>query len=85
MAPSAPGVEIRVGDTVQRRELTIGGGHIGGQLGWTHVGLGSADSAQVRVTWPDGVQGPWLTVAADQLLDIERGATEAQPWTPSSP
>ena len=28
--------------TVTRRELTIGGGHIGGQLGWIHVGLGAA-------------------------------------------
>ena len=27
---------------VQRRELTVGGGHVGGQLGWTHFGLGPA-------------------------------------------
>ena len=46
-----------------RRELVVGGGHIGGQLGWTHVGLGPATEAQVRVTWPDGEVGPWMTVA----------------------
>ncbi len=75
-------VEVEAGDTIVRRELTIGGGHIGGQLGWTHVGLGTATQARVRVTWPDGETGPWLTVAANQLLDVERGAGEARPWTP---
>ena len=30
-------VEVRVGDTViGRREIDVGGGHISGQLGWTH-------------------------------------------------
>ena len=38
-----------------RREIVVGGGHIGGQLGWTHVGLGSrGPTADVRVIWPDG-------------------------------
>ena len=32
----------------------IGGGHAGGQILPLHVGLGSADEAQVVVTWPDG-------------------------------
>jgi hypothetical protein len=36
----------------------------------------------VRVTWPDGEVGPWLDVAANQFVDIARGATEAVPWTP---
>ena len=77
-------IETKVGDAVQRRELTIGGGHIGGQLGWTHVGIGPATEAQVRVTWPDGEVGPWLTVSANQFLDIARGATQATPWSPPS-
>ena len=72
-------IETKVGDAVQRRELTIGGGHIGGQLGWTHVGIGPATEAQVRVTWPDGEVGPWLTVSANQFLDIARGATRRLP------
>jgi enediyne biosynthesis protein E4 len=76
-------VEVRVGGTVQRRELTIGGGHVGGQLGWVHVGLGSADAAEIRVTWPDGELGPWLPATADQFLDVERGATDARPWVPA--
>jgi enediyne biosynthesis protein E4 len=76
-------VEVRVGDTVLRRELVVGGGHIGGQLGWTHVGIGPASSVDVRVTWPDGETGPWIPVAADQFVDIERGAGTARPWVPA--
>jgi hypothetical protein len=75
-------VETRVGETVQRRELTIGGGHIGGQLGWTHFGVGSATAAEVRITWPDGEAGPWIPVTADQFVDIERGSDVATPWVP---
>ena len=75
-------IEVKVGEQVQRRELTIGGGHGGGQLGWTHLGLGSADSAQVRVQWPDGEIGPWLPVAANGFAIIERGADKARPWQP---
>jgi hypothetical protein len=75
-------LEVQVGDAVQRRELVVGGGHLGGHLGWTHLGLGSADRARVRVTWPDGQTGPWLDVAADRHVDIARGATDAVPWTP---
>ena len=47
-----------------------------------HFGLGAATSAEVRVTWPDGEVGPWLPVAADQFVRIERGATTAQPLAP---
>jgi len=75
-------IEVKVGDAIQRRELTVGGGHAGGQLGWTHVGLGSAEWAQVRVTWPDGEVGPWLDTTADTFGIIERGATDIQPWAP---
>ncbi len=75
-------IETKVGDSVQRREVVVGGGHIGGQLGWQHAGLGPAAEAQVRVTWPDGEVGPWMTVAANQFLDIARGATQATPWSP---
>ena len=75
-------IEVRVGDSTIRRELTVGGGHIGGQLGWTHVGLGPSGEAQVRVQWPDGEAGPWMRAAANQFIDIERGATEARPWQP---
>jgi len=70
-------IELKAGDLTMRREVTIGGGHIGGQLGWTHFGLGSASDAQVRVLWPDGEQGPWIHVNANAFYSIERGATAA--------
>jgi hypothetical protein len=78
-------LEVRVGDTIMRREVTVGGGHAGGQLGWIHVGLGSATSAEVRVQWPDGTVGPWLHAQADQFLDVARDTTQLRPWAPGSP
>ena len=55
-------VEVRAGGATWRRELTVGGGHAGGELGWVHFGLGAETVAEVRVTWPDGVVGPWRPV-----------------------
>jgi hypothetical protein len=75
-------IEVQVGDLTMRRELTVGGGHISGKLGWTHFGLGPTGEAQVRVQWPDGETGPWMKVTADQFVVIERGATGATPWRP---
>jgi hypothetical protein len=77
-------IEVRVGDAVLRRELTVGGGHIGGQAGWAHFGLGPAERAEVRVQWADGETGPWITIAADGFAMIDRGATAARPWSPTS-
>jgi len=75
-------IETKIGETVSRREVTVGGGHISGQLGWTHVGLGSAPTADVRVVWPDGETGPWMTVKADQAVEIARGASAPTTRTP---
>jgi hypothetical protein len=75
-------IEVRVGDVTQTRELTIGGGHLSGQLGWIHFGLGAAERAEVRVEWPDGEVGPWQSVTADQFIVIERGSAEPRPWQP---
>jgi hypothetical protein len=77
-------VEVKVGDVTLRREVTVGGGHIGGQLGWVHVGLGPAADAQVRVQWPDGKTEPWLSATADRFYVVERGATELHPWQPAA-
>ncbi len=75
-------ITVRFGDRTIEREVTIGGGHAGGQLGWIHVGLGDADGAEIRVEWPDGELGPWLELHANAFATIERGADEARPWTP---
>jgi hypothetical protein len=46
-------IEVKVGDDTMRRELTVGGGHAGGQLGWVHFGLGPGG----RGTGPRPVAG----------------------------
>ena len=76
-------VEVRVGDRVARRELTIGGGHAGGQLGWIHFGLGDASGADVRVLWPGGETGPWLRVPANEFTVVKKGIAEARRWSPA--
>jgi hypothetical protein len=73
-------VDVRVGGRTVMREITVGGGHAGGKLGWIHFGLGDATSADVRVHWPNGDAGPWMTIRADQLVTIERGATAPTPF-----
>ncbi len=76
-------VEVRVGDRIQRRELTIGGGHAGGQLGWVHFGLGDAARADARVVWSGGQTGPWLHVTANEFTVVKRGVAEAIRWSPA--
>jgi hypothetical protein len=82
--PDAVGAwtEVRAGDRLWRRELTVGGGHAGGQLGWLHFGLGRAARAEVRVQWPDGTVGPWLSVEVNGFAVLERDGNELRPWTP---
>jgi enediyne biosynthesis protein E4 len=75
-------IDVKVGDATMTRELTIGGGHSGGQLGWTQFGLGPSGAAQVRVRWPDGVAGPWIAVTANQHVIVDRGASGVRLWDP---
>ena len=75
-------LDVRTGDTTTTREVTVGGGHVSGELGWLHTGLGSADHADVRVEWPDGTVGPWMTARAGERMTIVRGETAPREWTP---
>ncbi len=77
-------IEVQVGERTQRREVTVGGGHAGGQTGWIHFGLGGARDAKVRVQWPGGGWGPFVPVSANQFAYLERGASQATPWRPAS-
>jgi hypothetical protein len=65
-------VEVRAGGVTIAREVTVGGGHAGGQLGPIHFGLGSAKRARVRVRWPDGTLEPWRRVRTGQVVHVER-------------
>jgi hypothetical protein len=75
-------IEVQTGDQVQRRESTVGGGHVSGRLVPIHFGLGDATEAQARVQWPDGDVSEWLPLLADQYETIVRGATASVPMTP---
>lgn len=66
-------VELRCGEQVARREITVGGGHAGGQLGWIHFGLGATEKAELRVIWPDGTKSDWQPVDSNQFYVVERG------------
>ncbi len=77
-------IQVKTGDRVVVREVTIGGGHAGGQLGWIHFGLGPASTAQVRVQWPDGSFGPWQDIAANEYAIVSRDPAEIQPWVPQT-
>ena len=77
-------VEVKVGDRVVRQELTIGGGHAGGQLGWLHFGLGVAGAAQVRVEWPDGATTGWMSMTANRFGVVDRQVGAIAYWQPGS-
>ncbi len=61
-------VDVMRGGRPMSREITVGGGHGGGIAGPVHIGLGSADKVDVRVTWPDGTVSP--LVALDAGADV---------------
>jgi hypothetical protein len=76
-------VEVKHGDKVMSRELTVGGGHAGGQLGWIHFGLGAETATSVSVQWPDGSKSEWTGLSADQFYMLERDKPAAT-YTPRS-
>lgn len=65
-------VEVRARGRVQVREVTVGGGHVGGQAGPLHFGLGDAAKAEVRVVWPDRRTSGWVTIPAGRRVSAWR-------------
>jgi hypothetical protein len=67
-------VEVKLGEgdaaRVIRQELTVGGGHASGHLGWMHFGLGAASTAQLRVQWPHGGWSDWMPAQADAFYTL---------------
>ncbi|MFN6055044.1 MAG: ASPIC/UnbV domain-containing protein, partial [Paracoccaceae bacterium] len=74
-------VELRRGDKIERHEILSGGGHLSGSVGWLHYGLGQADAVELRVIWPDGSEGDWLTLPA-RSFHILRPGEAAEVWQP---
>jgi enediyne biosynthesis protein E4 len=71
-------VEVQRGEAVEAIEVTSGGGHGSGQMGWLHLGLGGATGATLRVVWPDGDTTPWMKLDADRFWRLNRGQTVAE-------
>jgi hypothetical protein len=74
-------IEVKTGAVVQRREITIGGGHASGKAGWHHFGLGEQAETEIRVLWPDGVAGEWQKVPADGFYVVRPDAAP-RAWKP---
>lgn len=72
-------VELRTDAGIQTQEITVGGGHGGGQAVPLHFGLGQADRADVRVIWPNGATSGWLSVPAGERLSLMRDGNGLRP------
>ncbi|OIP82372.1 MAG: hypothetical protein AUK37_09290 [Rhodobacterales bacterium CG2_30_65_12] len=65
-------LDLEVDGKVFAREITVGGGHAGGTAVPEHFGLGKAETARLRITWPDGETSPWIEIEADSMVRLTR-------------
>ncbi len=65
-------IDMKVGDRMVSREITVGGAHATGVALPEHFGLGAADHVSLRVTWPDGQVSDWVETGVDQILRASR-------------
>jgi enediyne biosynthesis protein E4 len=65
-------LELRTATGVQVREVTVGGGHAGGQAGPVHFGLGEAGEGELRILWPDGAVTGWMPVTVNRRIVVGR-------------
>ncbi|THD85894.1 CRTAC1 family protein [Aliigemmobacter aestuarii] len=65
-------VEVRATGVTQVQEVTVGGGHGGGQAGPLHFGVGAAGGAELRVIWPDGAASDWVEVTPGMRAQVWR-------------
>ncbi|WP_374331626.1 CRTAC1 family protein [Aestuariivirga sp.] len=73
-------VEVKTGLGSQRREVVSGGGHVSGQAGWVHFGIGDARTAEVRVRWPGEDWSKPMTLDANTHAVLDKAAAAAMPW-----
>ena len=75
-------VSVRVGNRTLARALHVGGGHASGRAGWLHLGLGTAERAEIRVRWPGGEWSHAYRAFANSFVLIDRGESEVRYWYP---
>jgi len=63
-------IELQAGARTYWREITVGGGHGGGQAGPAHFGLGGTDTARARVHWPNGDVSAWRDLTLSQITTL---------------
>ena len=68
---------------VIRQEVTVGGGHASGQLGWLHFGLATSDKVKLRVQYPNAAWTEWQELSANEFYKLRRGLPTAKRWTPA--
>ncbi|PZX14763.1 CRTAC1 family protein [Celeribacter halophilus] len=57
-------VELLTNRGLQRQEITVGGSHASGKSVPLHFGLANAETAQIRVVWPDGEESDWVKLTS---------------------
>ncbi len=72
-APNLDGIgafiEVTYGDKTIIQELTVGGGHASHDAGWIHFGVGGVGSSQtvdLTIKWPNGLENHWANVSVNQ-------------------
>ena len=80
--PDAVGasLSVRTGNLTQTRTVRVGGGHASSQAGFEHIGLGTAERAELRVRWPDGEWSAPMRVFADTHVIVRRGEDVPALW-----
>lgn len=75
-------ISVKTGNETRTRTIQVGGGHASGRLGFEHVGIGTAERAEVRIKWPDGEWSAPYRVFANNFVVIRRGEDHARYWYP---
>lgn len=77
-------LSVKIGTVSLNRTIQVGGGHASGTSGFVHLGLGTAERAEIRVQWPDGEWSHPYRVFANNFVLIERDKPAARYWYPDA-
>jgi hypothetical protein len=65
-------ISVKTGVRTQTRTVPVAGGDASGHTGWLHLGLGTAERAEIRAQCPDGDWCPTYRVFANQFVVVDR-------------